>query len=106
VDKSSWTVSKDMFLTKEEIQKLYAVLEDIKDLAIYRGRFYVYVRDYYIIRTLLETGLRVSELCSLKVEDFRGNSLIVQHGKAERNEQLSLQNKHSDYFKSYKLKKR
>jgi len=90
VDKSSWTVSKDMFLTKEEIRKLYAVLEDVKDLALHRGRFLVYVRDYFIIKTLLETGLRVSELCNLKVEDFRGNSLIVQCGKGGKKRTVIL----------------
>lgn len=88
--KNSWTVTKDMFLREEEIQKLYAVLGDAKDLSLLRGRWHVHARDYFIIHTLLETGLRVSELCDLKVGDFRGNSLIVQKGKGGKRRTIIL----------------
>jgi integrase/recombinase XerD len=90
MNKNHWDVTKDMFLKEEEIQKLYSLLEDVKDLALLRGRWYAYVRDYFIIRTLLETGLRVSELCDLKVGDFRGNSLIVQRGKGGKKRTIIL----------------
>lgn len=79
--KNAWTVTKDMFLAKEEVQKLYSMLDDAKDLSLHRGRWYVHVRDYFVIKTLFETGVRVSELCDLKIGDYRGNYLIVQCGK-------------------------
>jgi len=46
------------------------------------------VRDHCIIELALGTGLRVSEISTLKVEDIDlkrgGNSLIVRHGKGNR----------------------
>lgn len=76
-----WSVARDQFLSKEEVQRLYSALQDAKDLAIHRRRFLCHVRDYYILRTLLETGLRVFELTALRVCDFRDNSIVVQRGK-------------------------
>ncbi len=88
--KNVWTVTKDMFLTKDEVQKLYSKLDDARDLSLLRGRWHVYVRDCYIIKSLLETGLRVSELCDLKVGDFKGNSLIVRNGKGGKRRTIIL----------------
>lgn len=48
-------------LTKEEVKDLLSSIKSSGD-----G-----VRDYTIFNLLLNTGLRVSELCSLKVEDVR-----------------------------------
>ncbi len=76
-----WTVTKDKFLSREEVLKLYSALKDARDLAIQRRRFLSHVRDYYLLRTLLETGLRAFELTALKVSDFCNKSLIVQYGK-------------------------
>jgi len=88
--KNAWTVTKDMFLAKEEVQKLYSTLDDAKDLSLHRGRWHVHVRDSYIIKTLLETGLLVSELCDLWVGDFKGNSLIVRNGKGGKKRTIIL----------------
>jgi site-specific recombinase XerD len=76
-----WTVTRDKFLGMNDVAKLYRALEDAKDLAIARRSFLNHVRDYFIIRTLLETGLRVFELCALRLEDFHQNCLIVRNGK-------------------------
>lgn len=86
----SWTVTKDLFLTNEEIVRLYTALRDAKDLALQRRRFYVHVRDYYILRCLLETGLRVFELAALRVSDFRNKSLIVRAGKGGKRRSVLL----------------
>lgn len=86
----NWTVTKDKLLSREEVNNLYKNLTDTKDLAIQRGTFYVFVRDYYIIKTLLETGLRVAELTALKVSDLNGNSLIVQNGKGGKKRNVIL----------------
>ncbi len=46
------------------------------------------VRDWAILHVALDTGLRVSEICSLRIRDCmldHGNaSLIVRHGKGNR----------------------
>lgn len=86
----NWTVTKDQFLTKDEVAKLYTVLRDAKDLATQRKTHYCHIRDYFIIRTLFETGLRVFELVALKVGDFRSGSLIVQCGKGKKKRNILL----------------
>jgi len=87
---NNWTVTKDKLLSLEEVNRLYKELTDAKDLSIQRGLNYVYVRDYYLLKVLLETGLRVSELVGLKVEDQIGNSLIVQNGKGGKKRNILL----------------
>lgn len=87
---NKWIITKDKFLTLDEVVSLYNKLEDTKDIAIQRKVNSVHIRDYYIIKTLLETGLRVSELVPLKLSDLRGNSLIVQNGKGHKKRNIIL----------------
>lgn len=86
----NWVVTKDQFLTKDEITRLYKSLLDAKDLAIQRGRFHCHIRDYYLFRLLLETGLRVFELVALKVSDFHDGCLIIQNGKGGKRRNILL----------------
>lgn len=92
---NNWAVTKDKFLTTNEVNALYKELQDTKDLSIQRRVNYVHIRDYYILKVLLETGVRVAELTALKVSDLVGNSLIVQNGKGgkKRNILLAIQTK-------------
>jgi len=85
----NWTITKDLFLTEEEVQKLYKILRDAKDLALQRNSFFVHIRDYYILRTLLESGLRVFELTALRISDFR-DGLVVRHGKNDKKRNVLL----------------
>jgi len=52
------------------------------------------VRDITIIRLLLNTGLRVQELCALYWKDItisdRKGTLIVHHGKGEKRREVTL----------------
>jgi len=41
-------------------------------------------RDYALILTLLSTGLRVSELCALRMEDILDRTVVVRHGKGDK----------------------
>lgn len=86
----NWTITRDQFLTMDEVQRLYLALRDARDLAIQRQTFYVHIRDYYIMRVLLESGLRVFELAALRVSDFRSGSLIVRNGKGGKKRNVLL----------------
>lgn len=86
----NWIVTRDSFLSTEAVQRLFAELEDAKDLALHRGQFYSNVRDYYILKTLLETGARVFELVAIKIRDFKGRSLIIQKGKGNKKREILL----------------
>lgn len=86
----NWMVTKDQFLTEGEIQCLYQVLLDARDLALQRGTHLCHIRDYYLLRTLLETGLRVFECAALRVSDYRGGSLVVRQGKGGKRRDVLL----------------
>ena len=100
---NNWVITRDSFIPTESVLKLYATLENAKDLALHRGRFCYHIRDYFILRTLLETGLRVFELTALKSRDFKGKTLIVQNGKGGKKREIlltpSTQKLFKDFFK-------
>ena len=52
-------------------------------------------RDYCILTVFLQTGIRVSELCALRVDDIdqKGKQLIVRSGKGMTARQISLESK-------------
>lgn len=89
---NNWTVTRDKFLTQDEVQKLYRTLKDAKDLALQRKAFFCHARDYYLIRLLLESGIRCFELTALKVCNYKGNSLIIEHGKGNKKRNVLLTN--------------
>lgn len=86
----NWTVTKDQFLTNSEVQILYKALLDARDLALQRQSFFVHVRDYYLMRVLLESGLRVFECIALRVSDYHSGSLIVRNGKGGKKRNVLL----------------
>jgi len=66
------------FLTEEEAQAMLRV----PDRRTLKGK-----RDYAILLTLLTTGLRKAEICSLKVEDlktYRNQAVIDVIGKGKK----------------------
>jgi integrase/recombinase XerD len=83
-------LTRDMILTAAEVNKLYAELSAAKDLALHRRVKWNHIRDHYIIKTLLETGLRVFELTALRVGDIRGNAVIVRNGKFNKKREVIL----------------
>jgi integrase/recombinase XerD len=75
--------------TKEEVEALLKVCEYMKPAdTTYRRRFTMRratgKRDQAIILTLLDTGLRASELCALKIGDAdpKTGKVQVKHGRA------------------------
>ncbi len=81
---ATWVVSPEKFLAPDDVHRLRRLLGDAATLARARGT-QAAVRDQLIIELALGTGLRVSELSYLKVEDLflkKGqNSLLVRDGK-------------------------
>jgi integrase/recombinase XerD len=58
-----------------EIENILAQI----DISTGRG-----MRDRAIIELIYSSGLRVSELCDLTIEDFRGNAITVKCGKRDK----------------------
>jgi len=87
---SQWIVTPDKFLTDEESKKLRRMCEEAAIIAKSKGN-QMAVRNRLIIEMALGTGLRVSELANLKIDDIHirkgQNSLIVNNGKGDRKPQ-------------------
>ncbi|MBT5995824.1 MAG: tyrosine-type recombinase/integrase [Candidatus Marinimicrobia bacterium] len=112
---SQWIVTPDKFLTDEESKKLRRMCEEAAIIAKSKGN-QMAVRNRLIIEMALGTGLRVSELANLKVDDIhirKGQySLTVNNGKGGKDrivgfnnrvklliqEYLDYRNSHSSYL--------
>ena len=83
------------FLTEEEAQAILRV----PDRRTLQGK-----RDYAILLTLLTTGLRKAEICSLKVEDlktYRNQAVIDVIGKGKRFRRIPLKTETLIAIKDY-----
>ena len=52
-------------------------------------------RDYALLQVLLQTGVRVSELCELEISDvdFAGNELLIRFGKGQKQRRIPIAKK-------------
>ena len=93
---SQWIVTPDKFLTDEESKKLRRMCEEAAIIAKSKGN-QMAVRNRLIIEMALGTGLRVSELANLKIDDIHirkgQNSLIVNNGKGDKDRVVGFNNK-------------
>ena len=83
------------FLTEEEAQAMLRV----PDRRTLQGK-----RDYAILLTLLTTGLRKAEICSLKVEDlktYRNQAVLDVIGKGKRFRRIPLKTETLLVIKDY-----
>ena len=90
---AQWNVTFDKFMSEDEVKALRKTLEAAVIIAkskAHQGP----VRDQCIIELALGSGLRVSELAALKIEDIDlkrgGNTLIVRHGKGDKLRQVKF----------------
>ena len=81
---SSWTIDRSKFMTPEEVSRLRRTAEDLAIIGEKR-RLLIPPRDWMIIDLALSTGLRVSEILNLKIQDLyigrNESELIVTKGK-------------------------
>jgi site-specific recombinase XerD len=90
---AQWTLTFEKFMSEDEVKALRKTLEAAVIIAKSKSHQGP-VRDQCIIELALLTGLRVSEIAALKLEDIDlkrgGNSLIVRHGKGDRLRQVKF----------------
>lgn len=90
---SQWIMSFSKLMSEDEVKALRNTLEAAAIIAKTKARQGP-VRDQCIIELALGTGLRVSEIGALKLEDIDlkrgGNSLIVRHGKGDKLRQVKF----------------
>lgn len=64
-----WELSREKYMRKDEVRKLRRTLEDRANADLAKGRVSG-VKAWMVIDLALSTGLRVSEITALKIEDL------------------------------------
>ena len=89
----NWIITPDKYLTREETKQLRKTCHEATTIAKSRG-IQAPVRDALIIELALGSGLRVSEMANLKVEDLylkKGQgSIHVKNGKGGKNRVVDI----------------
>lgn len=67
--------------TDEEVERM---------MKVYIGSEYLVIRNKLIMAFLLDTGIRCLELCSIKNGDVKENSLIIKHGKGNKQRVVAI----------------
>ena len=101
---SQWIITPDKFLTDGETRILRKSCEEAAIIAKSKGN-QLAVRNRLIIEMALGTGLRVSELANLKIDDIHirkgQNSLIVNNGKGDKDRVVGFNNKLKTLIQEY-----
>ena len=89
----NWIITPDKYLTKDDTKRLRKTCYEKATLAKSKG-IQAPVRDALIIELALGSGLRVSEMANLKVEDLylkKGQgSIHVKNGKGGKNRVVDI----------------
>ncbi|SIT90582.1 tyrosine-type recombinase/integrase [Edaphobacillus lindanitolerans] len=80
-------------LTDEEIKKIAQIIK--------KQNSFVGVRDFCIFLVMLDTGIRLSEICGVEVEDVQGNKLRVRITKNLEEREVYLSSTTQGYLKGY-----
>ena len=100
----NWVISPDKFLSTDEVKRLRRVCNEAALAAKARG-VQAPARDALIIELALGSGLRVSELSNLKVQDLdlrKGqNALHVRNGKGGKDRVVQFGAKLKDQIHEY-----
>ena len=101
---SQWIVTPDKYLDEDEVRRLRKVASDMAIIARSKGN-QTAVRNQLIIEVALGTGLRVSELANLKIEDLHlgkgQNTLIVRNGKGGKDRVVAFNSKLKSLIQAY-----
>ena len=99
-----YKITKDKFFDREERIKLVKTCKDKAELDRLKGRI-TWPKRYMLIDIALFTGLRVSEIASLKMEDLslktKDPFLIVRNGKRGKKRDVYLSNRLTRQLKKY-----
>lgn len=102
--RSAYTITRDKFMSSDEAKKLMKVCRERAELDLLKGRS-TWVTRYMLVHLALSSGLRVSEIAALKIEDLflngKENFLIVRNGKGDKKRDVYLDSEISKHLKDY-----
>ncbi|MFC1481888.1 tyrosine-type recombinase/integrase [Candidatus Neomarinimicrobiota bacterium] len=100
----NWIISPEKYLTPDETKQLRKTCQNAALVAKAKG-VQAPVRDALIIELALGTGLRVSELANLQIENLhlkRGqNTLLVKNGKGSRDRIVAFSSRLKEQILEY-----
>lgn len=101
---NTWILTPEKYLKEPEAKKLRKTLEDQAIVALSKKRKKP-IRDWMIIDLALSSGLRASELGSLKTKDIyigkNESSLLVRNGKADKSRMVYISEKTKKHLKDF-----
>ena len=101
---SQWIITPDKYLNETEEKAVRKTALDLAIIARSKGN-QIDVRNHLIIEVVLGTGLRVSELSNLKIEDMHlgkgQNALIVRNGKGGKDRVIGFNSKLKSLIQDY-----
>ena len=101
---SNWELTQEKFLSAQELARLLIKADELMSLGQAKKRL-SFVRDAFLIKTAIYTGLRRAEICDLQVSDLRiGNGqsfLIVKNGKGGKVRRVHFGNDYKRFLKEY-----
>ncbi|MHB8067674.1 MAG: tyrosine-type recombinase/integrase [Desulfobaccales bacterium] len=101
---SAYAITRDKFMSSDEAKKLMKVCRERGALDLLKGRS-TWVTRYMLAHVALSSGLRVSEIAALKMEDLflngKENYLIVRKGKGDKKRDVYLDSELSKHLKDY-----
>jgi site-specific recombinase XerD len=81
----NWIITPQKYLSSNQI---YEVLDYLKFKTKTQNPYAI--RNYHLLRLMLETGLRVKEVTNLEHKDFCCTSLVVRCGKGSKDRVVQL----------------
>ena len=88
--------------TKQELKKIFQAIYNEKKNATTAYQKKIILRDLLIIELLFFTGIRVSELCNLKLKDINLQSKkILIHGKGSKEREVLINEEISNLLRQY-----
>jgi len=93
--KKRWVPPVEKFLTKKEVDLILNATKDQSFIDVARGRK-IWRKRLMLIKLVFNTGLRVSEICNLKIQNLHlgyGASILVEHGKGDKSREVIINKK-------------
>lgn len=99
-----YKITRDKFLSTDEVKRLLKVCEEQADLDLLKGR-QIWVTRHMLVTLALRSGLRVKEIAALKIGDIRfsgqENYIRVKSGKGDKPRDVYFNNRLSKPLKRY-----
>lgn len=100
----SLELTQEDFMTEQQIKRLKKTLRGAARAGRKNDK-YIPVRDWCTLHIALDAGLRVSEICDLKIGDLLinqgGSSIIVRSGKGDKKRGVSIGADLRNHIKRY-----